>query len=358
MLRTDLKLIQGDGDGFRGPPTEVAAEDPLTERALLDVVTQAADLIRVVSPDGVIRYASETSRPLLGYRPQELVGRKMSEFHHPDEAAALAQASVEVDRDGSVVRRVHRSRRRDGSYQWLETSGRSVKTDGHAVLVLVSRDATSQVQLGHALTSMRERTDVLLEAMTEPVVMVDAQLRVLAVSPSWARLFGEAGSPVGAQPLWRLCDGLFGPRDRSRLVEAAGTAMATHKPQQVSVRRVDGPLDGFSVSCCPLVVSESDLVEEAVIVFEPEVNEQPSRAALVRYLTPREREVLAGLGEGQDTRMLADSMHISEHTVRGHIKSILQKLQVHSQLQAVLEGMRAGVVPLTTGGYTPRPSGP
>jgi DNA-binding NarL/FixJ family response regulator len=66
---------------------------------------------------------------------------------------------------------------------------------------------------------------------------------------------------------------------------------------------------------------------------------------LVRHLTDREQEVLQGLSQGMSVSILADTLHLQESTLRGHVKSILQKLQVHSQLQAVLVGMRGGVVP-------------
>ena len=66
---------------------------------------------------------------------------------------------------------------------------------------------------------------------------------------------------------------------------------------------------------------------------------------LARHLTDRECQVLRGLGEGVSVSGLADRYHLHESTLRGHVKSILQKLQVHSQLQAVLVGMRAGIVP-------------
>ena len=52
-------------------------------------------------------------------------------------------------------------------------------------------------------------------------------------------------------------------------------------------------------------------------------------------LTPREREVLAALIEGRTVREIADRSVVSEATVRTQVKSILNKLEVSSQLAAV-----------------------
>lgn len=52
-------------------------------------------------------------------------------------------------------------------------------------------------------------------------------------------------------------------------------------------------------------------------------------------LTSREREVLALLADGHGTRDIAQLLSISTSTVRNHIQHILQKLQVHTRLEAV-----------------------
>src|SRR5215217_1834771 len=60
-------------------------------------------------------------------------------------------------------------------------------------------------------------------------------------------------------------------------------------------------------------------------------------------LTPREREVLQALAEGLDSQEIAERLHISLRTERNQITSILAKLGVHSQLQALVFALRYGV---------------
>ena len=61
-------------------------------------------------------------------------------------------------------------------------------------------------------------------------------------------------------------------------------------------------------------------------------------------LTEREAEVLGYLGQGLDPQAIAYRLGISVHTCRGHVKSILGKLEAHSQLEAVVKAMRLGVL--------------
>ena len=60
-------------------------------------------------------------------------------------------------------------------------------------------------------------------------------------------------------------------------------------------------------------------------------------------LTPREREVLARLCAGQSAKRIAAEKLVSAHTVRNHIRNILVKLGVHSQLEAVAVARRLGL---------------
>jgi PAS domain S-box-containing protein len=64
----------------------------------------------------------------------------------------------------------------------------------------------------------------------------------------------------------------------------------------------------------------------------------------IQRLTPREREVLQALAEGLDSETIADRLQITTRTQRNHVANILTKLGVHSQLQAVLFGLRHGIV--------------
>ncbi|MGH3480177.1 MAG: response regulator [Nocardioidaceae bacterium] len=64
-------------------------------------------------------------------------------------------------------------------------------------------------------------------------------------------------------------------------------------------------------------------------------------------LTSREREVLALMGGGLDPRAIAERLVLSEHTARGHVKNIMRKLGVHSQLEAVVLAARTGLLPST-----------
>src|SRR5882757_8385072 len=70
----------------------------------------------------------------------------------------------------------------------------------------------------------------------------------------------------------------------------------------------------------------------------------PEPSQLVEELTVRELEILRKLAEGLGNKQIASSLAISEHTVKFHISSILDKLGASSRTEAVTIGIRMGLV--------------
>ncbi|HEU0111032.1 MAG TPA: response regulator transcription factor [Flavisolibacter sp.] len=61
-------------------------------------------------------------------------------------------------------------------------------------------------------------------------------------------------------------------------------------------------------------------------------------------LTQREKEILSNLSKGNSYKMIAAYLVISIDTVRTHIKRIYEKLQVHSQTEAISKAMNERIV--------------
>jgi two-component system, NarL family, nitrate/nitrite response regulator NarL len=60
-------------------------------------------------------------------------------------------------------------------------------------------------------------------------------------------------------------------------------------------------------------------------------------------LSPRERQVLALLSRGWDNARIGRDLFISQHTVRTHIQNILEKLGMHSKLEAATFAMQSSM---------------
>ena len=64
-------------------------------------------------------------------------------------------------------------------------------------------------------------------------------------------------------------------------------------------------------------------------------------------LTEREMEVLKLVAQGLNNRDIAKKLYISENTVKNHIRNILEKLHLHSRMEAVVYAVREKMIEIT-----------
>jgi DNA-binding NarL/FixJ family response regulator len=61
-------------------------------------------------------------------------------------------------------------------------------------------------------------------------------------------------------------------------------------------------------------------------------------------LTDREMQVLKLVARGMNNRDIAKELFISENTVKNHVRNILEKLQIHSRMEAVMVAVREKLI--------------
>lgn len=61
-----------------------------------------------------------------------------------------------------------------------------------------------------------------------------------------------------------------------------------------------------------------------------------------QILTPREKEIFDELIAGKNSKEIADYFYISDKTVRNHISNVMQKLEVNTRYQAIIELIKMG----------------
>lgn len=130
-------------------------------------------------------------------------------------------------------------------------------------------------------------------------------------------------------------------REEHALAVEAGASGVLHKSADVdeiieSVRRLTRG---------EVLFSTAELVELLRLAGHTREQEREARANIEK-LTTREREVLQALAEGLSNKEIAERLYVSLDTERTHMMNILNKLEVHSRLQALLFALRYGLVDL------------
>ena len=134
---------------------QVESERALREREhrFRALIEHGHDVCTMFEADGTLRYISPSVERVLGWRPEELVGKTGPFLVHPDELEVAQEHFEEaMAHPGEVVHTAHRLRHADGSYRLVELAGCSLLEDP-AVGAMVSnfRDVTEKRELEELL---------------------------------------------------------------------------------------------------------------------------------------------------------------------------------------------------------------
>lgn len=157
----------------------------------------STDMISRHTPDGIYLYVSPACYTLLGYKPEELVGRSAYEFLHPDDVVALTQNQQNILDDSDIYTITFRARHRHGHYVWFESTARSLRdarTGAINEIHVASRDITERKRAEADIQRALEKEKQLNELKSNFVSMTSHEFRTpLTIILSSAQLIENYG---------------------------------------------------------------------------------------------------------------------------------------------------------------------
>ncbi len=225
------------------------AELRQNEERLRLITDNIQDLVIQSDTEGRIVYMSPSSRTMLGYEPQEMIGKLRQEFVHPDDRVNMtASRQVALKTGGTHVSGEGRLRHADGHYIDTGTEGTLLLDDQSKYIgtVLITRDITERKRLEEELRRNEERLRIITDNFPDLITQSDASGYYTFVSPSAQTLLGySAESLVGTPALaW------VHPEDIESMSESflKAAALANHQiTGEFRLRHADGHYIDFEV---------------------------------------------------------------------------------------------------------------
>ncbi len=121
--------------------------------------------------------------------------------------------------------------------------------------------------------------------------------------------------------------------DNKHVLEAILAGASGYLLKKDVARKLFNALDEVLAGGAPLSMNVARMMLEYV-------NSLHAKASKDVNLTIREKEILVSLMNGNNNKMIAHALGISIETVKTHIKNIYEKLQVHTQAEAVAKVLR------------------
>ncbi|MGE5314445.1 MAG: PAS domain S-box protein [Acidobacteriota bacterium] len=194
------------------------AEDALSlsEQFYRSLINNSSDIILIVGQNYTIRYGTPSVERILHYQPQDVLGKNVAQFIHKDEREDLHHTFRDVMKTHQSRSLRHRVLKKNG--EWLHAESifkyfidhlgiecvllntRDVTEriqaerelrEAHALLEQRVRERTAElVETNQALSESEETARALLNAPTDISMLLDAELRILAMNETGLRKIG------------------------------------------------------------------------------------------------------------------------------------------------------------------------
>ncbi len=203
---------------------------------MFDIITQT-DLM------GFIQKVSPSNKIVLGYDPEEVLGRPVYDYLYPGDIDRVMPALLEAIATNSNARLEYRLRHANGQYIWLEAVISPILDDNGIVTggIFVSRDINARKLSEETLLAREEELRQLTDNMLDTVIKTDDRGRVQYTSMSWNP---EVKGPLGYKSGYLTGKSIFDlihPDDLTELIAAFQAGLSTGAARmEFRIRHVDG----------------------------------------------------------------------------------------------------------------------
>ncbi|MET0336913.1 MAG: PAS domain S-box protein, partial [Caulobacter sp.] len=216
-----------------------------SERRYRLLADNATDVIAIYRPDSIFTYLSPSAYSLLGYRPEEMIGRSTYTIIDKRDQPRVSQefgAYIAAGPDAAPARIEYRGVHKDGHCVWVEAHPRALFDQNGQLIEMhdVVRDISLRKEAEAKLEASERLYRLIAENATDMIVRMTADGTILYCSPACRQLGFEPHELIGRN----LLDGIHeDERDKARKNLAAlfsGEVIDAATDRQQRVRTKDG----------------------------------------------------------------------------------------------------------------------
>jgi len=370
-------LILTDSNGE--PESLVLVMNDLTERVNAEqrfertFATNPAPALILRLADSRFIKANEGFLEMSAYPREEAIGRPLHEIdilRH----AQYRDAAIRALSEHSIIHQQESLlRTRNGGAKFVILAGQPIEVGEERCMLFTFNDLDARKQ---AETSLRESEERFNKAFRlAPVPMLVCRLqdwRITEINEAFTITSGYARETVIGQPMASAGLG----KNLESLREAAAALRDNRSLYNHEIRWhgaggdvLDGLLSTTPMTIqnehCALFVlqditerkrTEADMIAAIETVMKDtswftqtlmeklaQIRHPGSHSSELNMLTRRERQVLEGICRGLDNAAIAQSLNLSQHTVRNHVANLYDKIGVNRRSAAVVWGRERGL---------------
>ncbi|UCE72937.1 MAG: PAS domain S-box protein, partial [Methanomassiliicoccales archaeon] len=171
-----------------------------SEEKYRHIVENSNDLIMLTKPDGIISYLSPACESVLGYAPEDLIGKQPWIFH-PDDMEMVKGVHFQALQGKSGSNFEYRVITKSGKTKWISHSWSPIIDENELQLIVsVVRDITEHRQAQLILQESEEKYRSLVEEINEVIFSVDKDGMITYISPAVESLSGYSVADIVGKP--------------------------------------------------------------------------------------------------------------------------------------------------------------
>jgi diguanylate cyclase (GGDEF)-like protein/PAS domain S-box-containing protein len=290
-------LGNGTPRGTDGP-THASGSPAEGDRWLRSVFENSSEIIKIVDPDGTLRYASPAFGRVLGYDPEAAVGTNVLDYVHPDDIAHVLEQTAKALDDGSIAstEAEYRFRHKDGSWRWVESVGTYLLDDPTVRGVVVNvRDVTQRKEAEAALKKNEAKFRAIFDRAATGMALVDAQGRIKESNPALQEMLGYAEEELRGKHFAEVTHPEDVAADTGLFERLLSGEIDHFRLEKRYVRKDGRTVWGHLTSS--IVLSDGEDPQLMVGMVE-DVTERKSAEETIKRLAHRNQLILDSAGEG------------------------------------------------------------
>ena len=288
MLRAFARAAVGRLEVLGALNRERAARDREARRSreLQRTLDTSLDLITTIGPDGTFKSANSASTSMLGYEPEELIGRSYRSVVHPDDRGTEpTDAATDA---GGEARFENRCLRKDGGIVWVEW--RVVPLTDEGTLHCVGRDITQRKRA----EAERSLLAAIVESSDDAIIGKTLDGTITSWNRGAQRLYGYSAEETIGRPISMLV-----PPDRadevSKILQALRRGEGLEHFETVRMSK-DGNIIDVSLTISPVKDSGDNIVGASTIARD--ITERKSAEERLRHAEEKYRGIFENAVEG------------------------------------------------------------
>ena len=171
------------------------------------IAERSTDIISLLDVEGAYIYVSPACKPLLGYKPEEMVGRNLLDYIHPEDKTLVGYVLKQLDIIDEIQPLHYRVKTIDGNYLWMEATALVIRdaSSGNPIQIQTNaRNITERVKAEEALRDSEEKLRSVISQSQDGILIIDEEGRIIEWSRGQEKISGIPRHQVMGEFIWDI----------------------------------------------------------------------------------------------------------------------------------------------------------